>query len=42
MENELLLGMVSLGDVAVYANHADTEIGEALTEISRPAKAENL
>ena len=40
MENELLLGMVSLGDVAVYASHANEEISEALTEISKPNKSD--
>lgn len=42
IENDNLLGMVSLGDVAVYANHTDTEVGEALTEISKPARPERL
>ena len=38
MENEVLLGMISLGDVAINARHADTEVGEALTEISKPTR----
>lgn len=42
MENELLLGMLSLGDVAVYADKTEAEISEALTEISKPSRVENL
>ena len=42
MDNENLIGMISLGDVAVYASKADTEISEALTEISKPSKPQNL
>ena len=41
MENDMLLGMISLGDVAVCASNADTEIAEALTEISKPTNEEN-
>ena len=38
IEGESLLGMLSLGDVAVYASHADEEISDALTEISLPTR----
>ncbi len=41
IENEFLLGMVSLGDIAV-SNGYKEEISEALTEISKPAKVENI
>ena len=41
IENDLLVGMLSLGDVAVYASHS-TEVGDALIEISRPSKPENI
>ncbi len=41
IENESLVGMLSLGDVAVYAFN-DVEVGEALFEISKPAKAQNI
>lgn len=41
MEDEALVGMLSIGDVAVYA-FKDVEVGEALLEISRPAKVENI
>ena len=42
MENEILLGMISLGDFAVYTSNVESEISEALTEISKPARAENI
>ena len=41
MENECLIGMLSLGDVAVYASQ-NVEVGEALIEISKPARVENI
>lgn len=41
MEDECLIGMLSLGDVAVHASQ-DVEVGEALIEISRPARVENI
>ncbi len=42
IENEVLLGMLSLGDVAVYSEKNDVEISDALTEISKPAKPQNI
>ena len=41
MEDEFLVGMLSLGDVAVYASQ-NVEVGEALIEISKPARVENI
>ncbi len=41
IENDSLMGMISLGDIAVCASSADTEIAEALTEISKPCKIED-
>lgn len=41
MEADALVGMLSIGDVAVYA-FKNVEVGEALLEISRPAKVENI
>ena len=41
MEEECLIGMLSLGDVAVYASQ-NVEVGEALIEISKPARVENI
>ncbi len=41
IENDNLIGMVSLGDLAVYASN-NVEIGDALIEISRPSKPENI
>lgn len=41
MEEECLIGMLSLGDVAVYASQS-VEVGEALIEISKPARVENI
>ena len=42
MENGKILGMISLGDLAVSAHNQKTEISEALTEISIPNKPENI
>lgn len=42
MENGKILGMISLGDVAVSANSQKAEISEALTEISMPNGPVNI
>lgn len=42
IENDMLLGMVSLGDVAVHGSEWKEEISEALTEISTPARPTNI
>lgn len=42
IDNDILVGMVSLGDFAVYDDKDKYEISDALTEISRPARAENI
>lgn len=42
MENGKILGMISLGDLAVSANNQKTEISEALAEISMPNRPENI
>lgn len=41
MEEDYIVGMLSLGDVAVFASH-NVEVGEALIEISRPSRVENI
>ena len=41
MEEDALVGMLSIGDVAVYASK-NVEVGETLLEISRPARVENI
>ena len=41
IENDCLLGMISIGDIAV-SNDFNQEISEALTEISKPARVENI
>lgn len=41
VENNMLVGMVSLGDVATHPK-SDMEASEALTEISRPSKPVNM
>lgn len=41
IENDCLLGMISIGDIAV-SNDFKQEISEAITEISRPARVENI
>ncbi|MCX7921377.1 MAG: CBS domain-containing protein [Clostridia bacterium] len=41
VENNLLVGMVAIGDLATD-NRFDTEASEALTEISKPAKPDKL
>lgn len=38
LENDQLVGMISIGDVAIHSNNADMEVGDALTEISKPSK----
>ena len=42
MDDEILVGMISLGDVAVCADNDDKEISEALTEISKPSRPSNM
>ena len=42
LENGQILGMVSLGDLAVSAYKDKTEISEALTEISKPNGPTNI
>ena len=42
MENGKILGMISLGDLAVSMNQQKEEISEALTEISIPNRPENI
>ena len=42
IENDMLLGMISLGDVAVHGNNYKEEISEALTEISSPTRPTNI
>ena len=42
IENDMLLGMISLGDVAVHGNNYKEEISGALTEISSPARPTNI
>lgn len=41
IENERLMGMISIGDIAV-TNDYSMEISEAISEISTPAKVENI
>lgn len=41
IENERLMGMISIGDIAV-TNDFSMEISEAISEISTPAKVENI
>lgn len=41
VENNMLVGMVALGDLAVNAKF-DAEISEALAEISKPARPEQM
>lgn len=41
IENNCLVGIISLGDIAVHTN-LNMEVGEALIEISRPSKVENV
>lgn len=42
LDNGKLLGMISLGDLAVSANEHKAEISEALTEISMPNGPTNI
>jgi len=42
IENGKILGMISLGDLAVSANEQKAEISEALTEISMPNGPKNI
>jgi len=42
LENGKILGMISLGDLAVSAHQQKAEISEALTEISIPNHPENI
>ncbi|MBQ9313386.1 MAG: CBS domain-containing protein [Clostridia bacterium] len=41
IENESLVGIVSLGDIAVHTNR-NIEVGDTLIEISKPSKVENI
>jgi CBS domain-containing protein len=41
IENEKLVGMLSIGDIAVRADY-DVEISEAIAEISLPDKPKNI
>lgn len=41
IENDCLKGMISIGDIAVTCDFKQ-EISEAITEISKPAKVENI
>ena len=41
MNDECIVGMISIGDIAVHTTQ-NSAIGETLTEISRPAKVENV
>lgn len=41
IEEENLVGMLSIGDIAVHSDYMQ-EMSEAITEISLPAKAENI
>ncbi len=42
IEDGKILGMVTLGDLAVSAHDHKAEVSEALTEISTPSKPENI
>ena len=42
LENGRILGMISLGDLAVAAREYKTEVSETLTEISIPKGSENI
>ena len=42
MDNGKILGMISLGDLAVSVKQDKLEISEALTEISQPNRPENI
>lgn len=42
IENNTLLGIVSLGDFAVHGNSFKEEISQALSEISTPARPRNI
>lgn len=42
IDDDVLIGMLSLGDLAVYAQKADYEISDTLSEISVPLRAENI
>ena len=42
LENGKILGMISLGDLAVAAREYKTEVSEVLTEISIPKGPENI
>lgn len=41
LENEHLVGMLSLGDIAVHTDALEST-GETLTEISKPSRVENV
>ena len=41
IEEEKLVGMLSIGDIAVHSDY-NMEMSEAITEISAPAKVENI
>ena len=42
LDNGKLLGMITLGDLAVAANNQKSEISEALTDISMPNRPKNI
>lgn len=42
VENNKLLGMVSLGDVATTQNFGSVETAESLSDISKPSKPQNM
>ena len=41
IEEEKLVGMLSIGDIAVHSDYS-MEMSEAITEISSPARVENI
>lgn len=41
MDNECLVGIISIGDIAVHASQ-NAEVGWTLTEISKPSRVENV
>ena len=41
LENEHLVGIISLGDIAVHSDY-NQGTGETLTEISQPSRVENI
>ena len=41
IEEEKLVGMISIGDIAVHSDYMQ-EMSEAISEISSPARVENI